>query len=56
MVASGLIALALGITAASLPVPYVVESPGPTFNTLANDNGKPVILSLIHISEPTRPY
>ncbi|WP_028272605.1 YlbL family protein [Arthrobacter sp. UNC362MFTsu5.1] len=43
MVASGLLALALGITAASLPVPYVVESPGPTFNTLANDNGKPVI-------------
>ena len=43
MVASGLMALALGITAASLPVPYVVESPGPTFNTLANDNGKPVI-------------
>jgi PDZ domain-containing protein len=43
MVASGVMALALGITAASLPVPYVVESPGPTFNTLANDNGKPVI-------------
>jgi PDZ domain-containing protein len=43
MVASGLVALALGVTAASLPVPYVVESPGPTFNTLGNDNGKPVI-------------
>lgn len=43
MVTSGLVALALGVTAASLPVPYVVESPGPTFNTLANDNGKPVI-------------
>lgn len=43
MVASGLMALALGITAASLPVPYVVESPGPTFNTLATDNGTPVI-------------
>jgi Lon-like protease len=43
MVASGVLALALGITAAGLPVPYVVESPGPTFNTLANDNGKPVI-------------
>ncbi|MFF1382645.1 PDZ domain-containing protein [Arthrobacter sp. NPDC058288] len=43
MVTSGLVALALGITAASLPVPYVVESPGPTFNTLASDNGKPVI-------------
>ena len=43
MVASGLLALGLGIAAATLPVPYVVESPGPTFNTLANDNGKPVI-------------
>lgn len=43
MMTSGLVALALGITAGSLPVPYVVESPGPTFNTLANDNGKPVI-------------
>lgn len=40
---SGLLALGLGITAVSLPVPYVVESPGPTFNTLGDDNGKPVI-------------
>ena len=43
MLVSGLLALALGITALSLPVPYVVESPGPTFNTLGNDNGQPVI-------------
>ncbi|HSL37340.1 MAG TPA: S16 family serine protease, partial [Arthrobacter sp.] len=43
MLVSGLLAVALGITALSLPVPYVVESPGPTFNTLGNDNGQPVI-------------
>ncbi|MDR6556187.1 YlbL family protein [Arthrobacter pascens] len=43
MTLSGLIALVLGVTAAVLPVPYVVESPGPTFNTLGQDNGKPVI-------------
>ena len=43
MLVSGLLAAALGITAVSLPVPYVVESPGPTFNTIGQDNGKPVI-------------
>lgn len=43
MLVSGLLALALGFTALSLPVPYVVESPGPTFNTLGTDNGTPVI-------------
>jgi Lon-like protease len=43
MMVSGLLALALGTAAATLPVPYVVESPGPTFNTLGTDNGKPVI-------------
>jgi PDZ domain-containing protein len=43
MMLSGLLALGLGVTAAVLPVPYVVESPGPTFNTLGKDNGRPVI-------------
>ena len=43
MLVSGLLALGLGVTALTLPVPYVVESPGPTFNTLGKDNGKPVI-------------
>ena len=40
---SGLIALVLGVTASILPVPYVIESPGPTYNTLGTDRGKPVI-------------
>jgi PDZ domain-containing protein len=43
MTLSGLLALGLGVTAAVLPVPYVVESPGPTFNTLGTENTKPVI-------------
>lgn len=43
MVVSGLLALGLGLGAAALPVPYVVESAGPTFNTLGQDGNKPVI-------------
>jgi PDZ domain-containing protein len=43
MTLSGLLALGLGVTAAVLPVPYVVESPGPTFNTLGTENATPVI-------------
>ncbi|WP_223943372.1 S16 family serine protease [Arthrobacter sp. StoSoilB20] len=43
MVISGLLALGLGIGAAALPVPYVIESAGPTFNTLGKDGDKPVI-------------
>ncbi|WP_354239830.1 S16 family serine protease [Arthrobacter sp. UYEF20] len=54
MLVSGLLALALGITAVSLPVPYVVESPGPTFNTLGDDNGKPVISVTGHESFPAK--
>ena len=54
MLVSGLLALALGVTAVSLPVPYVVESPGPTFNTLGNDNGKPVISVTGHETFPAK--
>ncbi len=43
MLVSGLLTVGLGLTAVSLPVPYVVESPGPTFNTLGESQGKPVI-------------
>ncbi|WP_426996393.1 YlbL family protein [Pseudarthrobacter sp. N5] len=52
MVVSGLLAVGLGIAAASIPVPYVVESPGPTFNTLGQDNGKAVISVTGHESYP----
>ena len=52
MLVSGLLALVLGVTALTLPVPYVVESPGPTFNTLGKDNGKPVISVTGHETFP----
>lgn len=52
MMLSGLLALGLGVTAAVLPVPYVVESPGPTFNTLGSDNSKPVISVTGHETFP----
>lgn len=54
MLVSGLLVLALGITAVSLPVPYVVESPGPTFNTIGEDNGKPVISVTGHETFPAK--
>ncbi|WP_427018697.1 YlbL family protein [Pseudarthrobacter sp. P1] len=43
MLVSGALAAALCVAALLIPVPYVVESPGPTFNTLGTDNGKSVI-------------
>ncbi|MFC8038703.1 PDZ domain-containing protein [Paenarthrobacter sp. NPDC057355] len=54
MVVSGLLALALGIGAAALPVPYVIESAGPTFNTLGKDGDKPVISISGHESFPAK--
>jgi len=54
MVVSGLLALGLGIGAAALPVPYVVESAGPTFNTLGQDGDKPVISISGHESFPAK--
>jgi PDZ domain-containing protein len=43
MMVAGVAALGLGIAVGTLPVPYVVESPGPTFNTLGQSQGSPVI-------------
>jgi Lon-like protease len=43
MLLAGMSALGLGIAVGTLPVPYVVESPGPTYNTLGENQGKPVI-------------
>lgn len=54
MVVSGFVAVGLGIAAASIPVPYVVESPGPTFNTLGQDNGNAVIRVTGHKSFPAK--
>jgi PDZ domain-containing protein len=38
-----IIVLLLGIGIASAPVPYVIEGPGPTVDTLGTDENKPVI-------------
>lgn len=44
MAVSAVLTLVLGIGLFTLPVPYVVETPGPTFNTLGVDKaGNPVI-------------
>jgi PDZ domain-containing protein len=42
-VASGLLALALGVLGATLPVPLVALGPGPTFDTLGDVDGSPVV-------------
>jgi PDZ domain-containing protein len=52
MIVSGVLAVALCIVALTLPVPYVIESPGPTFNTLGQDHGKPVIQVTGHATYP----
>ncbi len=54
MLIAGALAILLGTAAATLPVPYVVESPGPTFNTLGTDKGKPVITVSGHESFPAK--
>ncbi|MBG6179906.1 YlbL family protein [Arthrobacter sp. CAN_A1] len=43
MVVSGFLALLLGAAAVLLPAPYVVESPGPTFNTIGEIDSQPLI-------------
>lgn len=43
MAVSGGLAVALCAAAVLLPAPYVLESPGPTFNTIGEVNGQPLI-------------
>lgn len=43
MVVSAVVAAVLTVAALTLPVPYVIESPGPAINTIGKVNGKPVI-------------
>ena len=45
--------LVLGILSFGLQVPYLVESPGPTFNTLGQDDGKDIIAISGHPVTPT---
>lgn len=41
--AAGAVSGLLVLTAVALPSPYIIESPGPTFNTLGEHEGAPVI-------------
>lgn len=43
MAVSGGLAVVLCAAAVLLPSPYVIESPGPTFNTIGEVNGQPLI-------------
>jgi PDZ domain-containing protein len=43
IVSAGLLALALGVLGATVPVPMVALGPGPTFNTLDVVDGTPVV-------------
>lgn len=43
MAVSGVVALLLTLAAVILPAPYVVESPGPTLNTLGSENNAKII-------------
>ncbi len=43
LIVCGALALVLLVAAAVLPVPYVIVSPGPVFNTIGEYDGKPVI-------------
>lgn len=53
LVVSGLLLLALACAALFAPVPYAELSPGPTYNTLGDEGGKPVIEIEGHETYPT---
>lgn len=54
MVVSGVVAAVLAVAAMAIPVPYVVESPGPAINTIGNVGGQPVISVTGHNSFPAQ--
>jgi Lon-like protease len=54
MMLSGVLAAGLGIAAATIPVPYVVERAGPTFNTLDRSGNTPVISVTGHETYPAK--
>ncbi|MEO8284467.1 MAG: S16 family serine protease [Pseudarthrobacter sp.] len=54
MMLSGVLAVGLGIAAATIPVPYVVERAGPTFNTLDRSGDTPVIRVTGHETYPAK--
>jgi PDZ domain-containing protein len=44
LLASGMLGVALAVLALAVPVPLVALGPGPTFNTLTDVDGKPVVV------------
>ncbi|MDR6413785.1 PDZ domain-containing protein [Pseudarthrobacter sulfonivorans] len=54
MMLAGMLALGLGIAAGTIPVPYVVERAGPTFNTLDRTGDSPVISVKGHATYPAK--
>jgi PDZ domain-containing protein len=54
MMLAGMLALGLGIAAGTIPVPYVVEKAGPTFNTLDRTGENPVISVKGHETYPAK--
>ncbi|WP_394939056.1 PDZ domain-containing protein [Psychromicrobium sp. YIM B11713] len=52
MAVSGVLALLLALLAVVLPAPYVIESAGPTLNTLGSEDGKQIISVSGHQSYP----
>lgn len=52
MVVSGVLTVVLAVAAMTIPVPYVVESPGPAINTIGQLNGKDIITVSGHESFP----
>ncbi|WP_042442376.1 YlbL family protein [Streptacidiphilus jiangxiensis] len=53
MLAATLMLIALFCAALVVPAPYAEMSPGPTYNTLGDQNGKPVIVITGHHTYPT---
>ena len=43
LVTGAVLLLVFGVVGALLPVPYVAQVPGPTFNTLGDIDGAPII-------------
>lgn len=52
MVISGVVAMVLAVAAVTIPVPYVIESPGPAINTIGQIDGKSLISIKGHESFP----
>ncbi|POH72316.1 signal protein PDZ [Arthrobacter glacialis] len=52
MLVSGALSVVLAVAAMTIPVPYVVESPGPAINTIGTFNGKPIITISGHENFP----